>query len=70
MGENDHNAPGRAYAPTEVRAKMGDNAKLARELAAHMTYAKIEVYQGIGHVVHLEATARFNASMLAFLAAC
>jgi pimeloyl-ACP methyl ester carboxylesterase len=67
MGENDHNAPGRAYAPTEVRAKMGDNAKLARELAARMTYAKIEVYQGIGHLVHLEATARFNASMLAFL---
>ena len=67
MGGNDHNAPGRAYAPMEVRAKMGENAKLARELAARMANAKIEVYEGIGHVVHLEATARFNASMLAFL---
>ena len=67
MGGNDHNAPGRAYAPMEVRAKMGDNAKLARELAARMANAKIEVFEGIGHVVHLEATARFNASMLAFL---
>lgn len=67
MGGNDRNAPGRGFAPMELRARMGDNARLARELAAKMPNAKVEVYDGIGHLVHMEATARFNASVLAFL---
>ena len=67
MGEKDHNAPGRAYAPENLRPLMGDNAKLAKDLAAKMPNAKVEVIEGVGHLVHLEAEARFNASMLAFL---
>ena len=67
MGANDHNAPGRAYAPEAMRPRMGDNVKLARELAAHMKNAKVEVFDGIGHLVQLEAKDRFNASVLAFL---
>src|SRR5262245_35820728 len=67
MGANDHNAPGRAYAPMEVRARMGDNARLAHELASRMPNGKVEVYEGIGHLVHLEAVSRFNASVLSFL---
>jgi len=51
----------------EVRARMGDNAKLARDLAARMPNAKVEVFEGIGHVVHLEAVERFNNSALGFL---
>jgi pimeloyl-ACP methyl ester carboxylesterase len=69
MGENDHNAPGRGFAPMEVRARMGDNARLARELAARMPNGRVEVYEGIGHLVHMEAASRFNASVLAFLSA-
>jgi len=67
MGENDRNAPGRAFAPMELRARMGDNTRLARELAARMPNGKVEVYEGIGHLVHMEAVSRFNASVLAFL---
>jgi pimeloyl-ACP methyl ester carboxylesterase len=67
MGGNDHNAPGRAFAPMELRARMGDNASLARELASRMPNGKVEVYEGIGHLVHMEAVERFNASMLSFL---
>ena len=67
MGANDRNAPGRAYAPMELRTRMGDNTRLARELAARMPNGKVEVYEGIGHLVHMEAVSRFNASMLAFL---
>jgi pimeloyl-ACP methyl ester carboxylesterase len=67
MGANDHNAPGRAYAPEAVRAKMGDNARLAQDLAVRMKQARVEVFEGIGHVVHLEAKDRFNASVLSFL---
>lgn len=67
MGENDHNAPGRGFAPMELRGRMGENAKLARELAARMPNGKVEVYEGIGHLVHMEAVMRFNASALSFL---
>ena len=67
MGGNDRNAPGRAFAPMELRARMGDNARLARELASRMPNGKVEVYEGIGHLVHMEAVERFNASMLSFL---
>jgi pimeloyl-ACP methyl ester carboxylesterase len=67
MGANDHNAPGRAYAPDPVKPKMGDNARLAQDLAAHMKQAKVEVIPNVGHLVHLEAVDRFNALMLSFL---
>jgi len=69
MGENDHNAPGRANAPEELRAKMGHNAELAKTLAGQMANARVEVIPGIGHLVFLEAPEKFNAAMLAFLAA-
>jgi pimeloyl-ACP methyl ester carboxylesterase len=67
MGGNDRNAPGRALAPESLRPQMGDNVRLARELAARMRNARVEVFDGIGHLVHLEAKDRFNAAMLAFL---
>jgi len=67
MGANDHNAPGRPFAPEALRPKMGENAKLAGEIAAKMKNAKVEVFPGVGHLVHLEAKDRFNASMLSFL---
>jgi pimeloyl-ACP methyl ester carboxylesterase len=67
MGANDHNAPGRPYAPEALRAKMGENAKLAQGIAAKMPDAKAIVFDGVGHLVHLEAIDKFNAAMLAFL---
>ena len=67
MGANDHNAPGRPYAPEALRSKMGENAELARGLAARMKDAKVQVFEGVGHLVHLEAKDRFNAAMLSFL---
>ena len=67
MGGNDRNAPGRGFAPMELRARMGDNTGLARQLASRMPNAKVEVYDGIGHLVHMEAVQRFNASVLQFL---
>jgi pimeloyl-ACP methyl ester carboxylesterase len=67
MGANDHNAPGRPFAPPELRDKMGQNAALAQALAARMPNAKVEVFEGVGHLAHLEATQRFNATLLNFL---
>jgi pimeloyl-ACP methyl ester carboxylesterase len=68
MGANDHNAPGRAFAPPELRAKMGQNAELAQALAARMANAKVKVLEGVGHLGHLEATQPFNETLLSFLA--
>src|SRR5271166_5910537 len=67
MGTNDHNAPGRAYAPPELRDRMGQNAALAQALAAHMSNAKVVIFEGVGHLAHLEATQRFNETLLDFL---
>ncbi len=67
MGANDHNAPGRPYAPPELRDKMGQNAALAQSLAARMSNARVVVFEGVGHLGHLEATERFNETLLNFL---
>jgi pimeloyl-ACP methyl ester carboxylesterase len=67
MGGNDHNAPGRPYAPEALRPKMGHNAELAQADAARMKNARVEVVEGAGHLVHLEAEQRFNALLLGFL---
>jgi pimeloyl-ACP methyl ester carboxylesterase len=68
MGADDHNAPGKPNAPEALRPKMGQNADLARALAAKMPNASAEVIQNAGHLVFLDAPAKFNELMLAFLA--
>jgi pimeloyl-ACP methyl ester carboxylesterase len=67
MGGNDHNAPGRPFASPELRDKMGQNAALAQSLAARMSNAKVVVFDGVGHLGHLEATQAFNETLLSFL---
>jgi pimeloyl-ACP methyl ester carboxylesterase len=68
MGANDHNAPGRPFALPELRVKMGKNAELAQGLAAQMANAKVKVFEGVGHLGHLEATQPFNETLVSFLA--
>jgi pimeloyl-ACP methyl ester carboxylesterase len=68
MGADDHNAPGRPNAPEALRPKMGQNAELAKAFAAKMPDARAEVIPNTGHLVFLEAPAKFNELMLAFLA--
>jgi proline iminopeptidase len=68
MGADDHNAPGRPNAPEALRAKMGQNAELAKALAAKMAHGSTEVIENAGHLVFLDAPDKFNALMLPFLA--
>ena len=68
MGADDHNAPGKLNAPEALRPKMGQNADLAKALAAKMPNAGAEVIANAGHLVFLDAPAKFNELMLAFLA--
>lgn len=67
MGADDHNAPGRPYAPEALRAKMGKNAELAVALAKLMPNARAEVIPDTGHLVFLEARQKYDALLLDFL---
>jgi len=67
MGADDHNAPGRPKAPEALRGKMGQNAELAKSLASLMPDARAEVIPDTGHLVFLEAPARYNELLLDFL---
>ena len=68
MGADDHNAPGKANAPEALRPKMGHNAELAKALAAKMQNGRAEVIPDTGHLVFLEAPAKYNELVLGFLA--
>jgi pimeloyl-ACP methyl ester carboxylesterase len=68
MGADDHNAPGRPNAPEALRAKMGQNAELAKALAAKMPNARAEVIPDTGHLVFLEAPEKYKELVLGFLA--
>ena len=68
MGADDHNAPGRPNAPEALRPKMGRNADLAKALAAQMPNARAEVIPNTGHLVFLEAPAKYDELLLGFLA--
>ena len=67
MGANDHNAPGRPNAPEALRAKMGQNAELAKAFAAKMPNARAEIIPDTGHLVFLEAPERYKELVLGFL---
>jgi len=69
MGADDHNAPGKANAPEALRPKMGQNAELAKALAAKMPNGRAEVIPDTGHLVFLEAPAKYNELLLGFLGA-
>jgi pimeloyl-ACP methyl ester carboxylesterase len=67
MGADDHNAPGRANAPEALRSKMGENAELAKALAAQMPNARAEVIANAGHLVFLDAPDKYKELVLGFL---
>jgi pimeloyl-ACP methyl ester carboxylesterase len=68
MGADDHNAPGNANAPEALRPQMGHNAEHAKALAAQMPNGRAEVIPDTGHLVFLEAPAKYNELVLGFLA--
>src|SRR3954468_3272782 len=67
VGTRDRTAPGRAYAKPEDRERMGQVAERARELAPRMRNARVETFENMGHLIHLEAADRFHAVLLRFL---
>ena len=64
----DRTAPGRTYAKPEDRDPLGQVAERAKELAPRMRDARVETFENVGHLLHLEATQRFHAALHRFLA--
>ncbi|WP_151448442.1 alpha/beta fold hydrolase [Lacisediminimonas profundi] len=67
VGSRDRTATGRAFAPPDLREKMGNFPKMAREVAARMPNARADVFEGNGHMLHMEAPERFNSTLIGFL---
>jgi pimeloyl-ACP methyl ester carboxylesterase len=67
IGENDHVAVGRDFALEALRGKMGHNVELARDLVTKMPQGQVEMFEGVGHLIHLEAPEKFNDAVLRFL---
>lgn len=67
VGTRDRTAPGRAFAPPELRDRMGHVAERAAEIVKTLPHARLETFEGVGHLIHLEAPDKFNAAVLAFL---
>jgi pimeloyl-ACP methyl ester carboxylesterase len=67
MGANDHNAPGRPFAPPELAKKMGFNADNAKAIAATMPAARTVVFEAVGHIPHMERPQAFLQEVEAFL---
>lgn len=68
VGTRDRTAPGRPFAKPEDRDRMGRIVERAQELAPKMKNARVEVFDGVGHLIHMEAAGRFHDAVLRFLA--
>ncbi|MBB6255345.1 alpha/beta fold hydrolase [Nitrospirillum iridis] len=67
MGSSDHNAPGKPYTTKALGAGMGRNADNAQAIAATMPDAQVVVFDGVGHLPHVERPEAFNKAALGFL---
>lgn len=66
VGGRDRTAPGKGFAPEALQERMGRIAQLAHDLAPKMPDARVELFEDVGHLVHLEATDRFNDAVTGF----
>ncbi len=67
VGTGERQATGQAFAPPELQPKMGHIVDLARAAVKQMSNARIEVFEGSGHLIHLEMPEKFHQTLLAFL---
>lgn len=67
IGQRDRTAVGRAWAPKEVAATLGDYAALGRKTAAAIPAAKLIELPGIGHMPQVEAFDAYAQALAGFL---
>jgi pimeloyl-ACP methyl ester carboxylesterase len=67
IGQSDRTVVGKPYARPEVAKTLGNYPRLGRRTQQAIPGAKLAEYTNVGHIPHLEAPDRFNASVLQFL---
>lgn len=68
VGSTDRAAPGKAQASEADKPKFKTVAELARDLAPTLPNASVRVFDGRGHLIHLEDPEAFQKAVLDFLA--
>ena len=69
MGADDHNAPGRAECAGGAARENGAERRAGQGARREMANGRAEVIPNTGHLVFLEAPAKYNELVLGFLAA-
>lgn len=64
VGDKDNTAIGKAAAPPELRAKLGNYAVLGKAAAARIPGAKLIEYPDYGHSPQVQAPEQFNRDLL------
>jgi pimeloyl-ACP methyl ester carboxylesterase len=67
IGQRDRTAPGRALAPKDAAAKLGDYPTLGKRTAAAIPGAKLVEIAGAGHVPQVEAFDAYAQAITEFL---
>jgi pimeloyl-ACP methyl ester carboxylesterase len=67
IGQRDRTAIGKAAAPPDVRAKLGDYPALGRAAKRAIPRSELIEVEGVGHLPHVEAFDRFMPPYRAFL---
>lgn len=64
IGEKDNTAIGKTFAPEELRKRLGDYPRLARDAAARIPNARLELFPELGHSPHIQAPEKFHQALL------
>ncbi|RYG35863.1 alpha/beta hydrolase [bacterium] len=67
IGQADRTAVGKAFAPAELRPKLGNYPVLGREAARDIPGAKLVEIENVGHIPHLESADRFQDALINFV---
>lgn len=68
IGEKDNTAIGKAAAPKDVQARLGNYAELGPRTAQAIPGARLVTFADLGHSPHIQAPDRFHAALLTALA--
>ena len=67
IGQRDRTALGRAWAPKDVAATLGNYPELGRRVAAAIPGARLVEIPGVGHLPQVEAFEAYAAALVGFL---
>jgi len=64
IGDHDNTAPGKQFAPPEVRAQLGNYPVLAKAAVKRMPHGKLIEFPDLGHSPQIQDPARFHQALL------